>query len=78
MLWSTPAWRWGLALFAATTVVAANLALALGFNITGFVALAAMISLANLACTSGSHASAEPTTAPEIISAGARIVGNPL
>ena len=45
MLWSSPAWRWGVALFATTTVLEANLALTLGFSLTGLVALATMFSL---------------------------------
>ena len=45
MLWSSPAWRWGVALFAATTVLVANLSLVLGFSLTGFVALATMFFL---------------------------------
>ena len=44
MLWSSPAWRWGVALFATTTVLVANLSFALGFSLTGFVALATMFS----------------------------------
>ena len=59
MLWSSPAWRWGLALFAATTVVAANLSLALGFSVTGFAALAAMFFLAKAASAGFSRAPAE-------------------
>ncbi len=58
MLWSSPAWRWGLALFAATTVAAANLSLALGFSVTGFTALAAMVFLAKAAAAGYSHAPA--------------------
>jgi hypothetical protein len=46
MLWSSPAWRWGVALLAANTVLAANLSFTLGFSLTGFVALSAMFSLA--------------------------------
>ena len=46
MLWSSPAWRWGVALFATATAVSVNLSLVLGFNFGGFVALAAMVSLA--------------------------------
>jgi hypothetical protein len=45
MLWSSPAWRWGVALFAMSTVLIANLSFTLGFSLTGFVALAAMYSL---------------------------------
>ena len=59
MLWSSPAWRWGLALFAATTVVAANLSLALGFSITGFAALATMFFLAKTAAAGFAPAPAE-------------------
>jgi type III secretory pathway component EscV len=47
MLWSSPAWRWGVALFAAMTALVVNLALVLGFSLSGFVALATMLSLAN-------------------------------
>jgi hypothetical protein len=46
MLWSSPRWRWGVALFAATTVVAADLALVLGFSLTGLAVLATMFVLA--------------------------------
>jgi hypothetical protein len=46
MLWSSPAWRWGVALLATTTVLAANLSFTIGFSLTGFVALATMFSLA--------------------------------
>ena len=46
MLWSSPAWRWGVALLATSTVLAANLSFKLGFSLTGFVALATMFSLA--------------------------------
>jgi uncharacterized membrane protein len=46
MLWSSPAWRWGVALLAVSNVLAANLSFMLGFSLTGFVALAAMFSLA--------------------------------
>jgi hypothetical protein len=46
MLWSSPEWRWGVALFATATVLVANLSFALGFSLTGIVALAAMFSLA--------------------------------
>ena len=49
MLWSSPAWRWGLALFATTTVLMANFSFTLGFSLTGLVALAAMFSLAKAA-----------------------------
>jgi hypothetical protein len=45
MLWSSPAWRWGVALFATTTVLAANMSFAIGFSLTGFVALATMCAL---------------------------------
>ena len=47
MLWSSPAWRWGVALLATTTVLVANLSFTLGFSLTGFVALATMFFLAN-------------------------------
>ena len=46
MLWSSPAWRWGVALFATMTAVVVNLALVIGFSLSGFVALASMFSLA--------------------------------
>ena len=59
MLWSSPARRWGLALFAATTVAAANLSPSLGFSVTGFAALAAMFYLANAATAGYSRAPAE-------------------
>jgi hypothetical protein len=49
MLWASPAWRWGIVLFAATTVIAANLSLTLGFSLAPFVALAVMFSLAKTA-----------------------------
>ena len=45
MLWSSPRWRWGVALCAAMTAVAANLSLVLGFNFTGLAALATMYAL---------------------------------
>ena len=50
MLWSSPAWRWGVALFATTTVLAANLSFLLGFSLTGVAALATMVSCARRAC----------------------------
>ena len=50
MLWSSPAWRWGMVLFAATTVLAANLSFTLGFSLTGLAALATMSSCARYAC----------------------------
>jgi hypothetical protein len=46
MLWSSPAWRWGVALLATTTILETNLSFALGFSPTGLVALATMFSLA--------------------------------
>ena len=45
MLWSSPAWRWGVALFATATVLVVNFSLVLGFGFTGIVALAAMFFL---------------------------------
>jgi hypothetical protein len=45
MLWSSPEWRWGVALFATTTVLVVNLSLVLGFSLSGFAALAAMFFL---------------------------------
>ena len=49
MLWSSPAWRWGVALLATTTVVIANFSFTLGFSLTGLVILATMLSLARAA-----------------------------
>jgi hypothetical protein len=46
MLWSSPAWRWGAALFATATALAAYLSFAFGFSLTGFVALATIFALA--------------------------------
>ena len=46
MLWSSPAWRWGIALFATTTALVPHVSFALGFSLTGLVALATMFSLA--------------------------------
>jgi len=46
MLWSSPQWRWGVALFAVTNVLTANLSFGLGFSLTGMVALAAMFTVA--------------------------------
>jgi hypothetical protein len=45
MLWSSPAWRWGVALLATMTVLAANLYFTLGFSLTALVALATMIAI---------------------------------
>jgi hypothetical protein len=50
MLWNSPAWRWGVALFVSATVLVANLSFTLGFSVTGFVALATMFSLSQSAC----------------------------
>jgi len=52
MLWSSPAWRWGVALFAATTAPVLALSLLLGFSLAGFVALAAMFFMAGTLCGS--------------------------
>ncbi len=57
MLWSSPAWRWGVALFAATTVLVANLSLVLGFSLSGFVALATMFVLQSTSRTSEQNSS---------------------
>ena len=46
MLWASPGWRWGVLLMAVSAVPLANLSFALGFSVTGVVALATMISLA--------------------------------
>ena len=46
MLWASPAWRWGVLLLAVSSPPLANLSFALGFSVTGVVALAAMVSLA--------------------------------
>ena len=54
MLWASPGWRWGVLLLAVSAVPLANLSFALGFSVTGVVALATMISLAREA----SHAAA--------------------
>ena len=48
MLWSSPAWRWGVALFAAATVLAANLSTTLGFSLTGPVALMTMFGFVHV------------------------------
>ena len=45
MLWSSPAWRWGVALYATATVLVVNFSLVLGFGLTAFVALATMFFL---------------------------------
>jgi hypothetical protein len=60
MLWSSPAWRWGLALYAATTVIAANLSLTLGFSLTPFVALAVMFPLMKAATAQASTTAETP------------------
>ena len=49
MLWSSPAWRWGVALFATATVLGGNVSFSIGFSLTGFVALLAMFSLTKAA-----------------------------
>ena len=46
MLWASPGWRWGVLLLAVSSPPLANLSFALGFSVTGVVALAAMVSLA--------------------------------
>ena len=48
MLWSSPAWRWGVALFALMTVLAVNMTFALGFSLTGIAGLATMVRLTHL------------------------------
>jgi hypothetical protein len=50
MLWSSPAWRWGVVLFSTTTVLVVNLAMPLGFSLTGLAALATMYILAKNDC----------------------------
>ena len=49
MLWSSPAWRWGVALFATATVLGGNVSFSIGFSLTGFVALLAMFALTKAA-----------------------------
>jgi hypothetical protein len=49
MLWSSPAWRWGVALLVAATAPVANLSFTLGFSCSGFIALTTMFFLAKLA-----------------------------
>jgi hypothetical protein len=41
-LWSSPAWRWGIALYLTTTVLVANTAFQLGFSVTVLMILAVM------------------------------------
>ncbi len=53
MLWSSPAWRWGVALLAANTVFVANLSFPLGFSLSGLMALATMFAF--------------PRTVPEVV-----------
>ena len=60
MLWSSPAWRWGVALFATTTVLVLNLALVLGFSLSGLVALAAMFFLAKATANASPETSQNP------------------
>jgi hypothetical protein len=45
MLWSSPAWRWGMVLFASTTVLVVNLSLVLGFSLSGITVLITMCYL---------------------------------
>jgi hypothetical protein len=59
MLWGSPGWRWGVLLLAVASPPLANVSFALGFSVTGVVALAAMVSLAREV----SHASARSTGA---------------
>jgi hypothetical protein len=68
MLWSSPAWRWGVALFATTTALVANLALVFGFSLTGLVALATMYSLVlreKNACEGHNNRAIAPGTAAD-------------
>jgi hypothetical protein len=60
MLWSSPAWRWGVALFATTTVLVLNLALVLGFSLSGLAALAAMFFLAKATADAFQENSQDP------------------
>jgi hypothetical protein len=46
MLWASPSWRWGVLLLAVSSPPLANLSFAIGFSVTGVVALAAMVSVA--------------------------------
>jgi hypothetical protein len=46
MLWASPGWRWGVLLLAVSSLPIANLSFALGFSVTGVVALTTMVSLA--------------------------------
>jgi hypothetical protein len=47
-LWTSPAWRCGVALFATTTALVVNLALVLGFGLSAIAALAAMFYVSGL------------------------------
>jgi hypothetical protein len=49
LLWNSPAWRCGVALFATTTALVVNLSLVFGFGLTGIAALATMFYLNGLA-----------------------------
>ena len=49
MLSASPAWRWGVLLFATTTVLAGNLSFSLGFSVTGLAALATIFAVARQA-----------------------------
>ena len=64
MLWSSPAWRWGVALFATTTVLVLNLALVFGFSLSGLVALAAMFHLARSAAITSQKTLRDPAKQP--------------
>jgi hypothetical protein len=45
-LWSSPAWRWGIALHITTTVLVTNTAYQLGFSLTAMTILATMVAVA--------------------------------
>jgi hypothetical protein len=46
MLWASPAWRWGVLLFAVSAVPLANLSFAMGFSVTSMICLGTMVALA--------------------------------
>ncbi len=64
MLWSTPAWRWGVALFATTTVLVINFSLVLGFSFSGLAALATMCFLARSATAAAQKTRHNPAIQP--------------
>jgi hypothetical protein len=46
MLWASPAWRWGVLLFAVSAVPLANLSFAMGFSVASMISLGIMVALA--------------------------------